>query len=470
MTITDNITVPVRREIVKDFAELVKTKKVKGSRPEKTVIDFRTDRQLGIEREIWMIPTNVLRFRKDNGRIASDVLDYENKNAPLDEKNEQDQQTLREFLYKKDPENTKKLINDLLSSGQREPAIVTCDGFLINGNRRKMAFEELQRHNTRGNEFSMMKVVILPDGAQEGDPSPTLEEILQIEYKYQFQEDGKSEYTNFDRAPTLKRNIEAGFSLEQQLRNDPNYANLPIKQLKKSVSEFESKFLKPLECVDDYLQTLGREGMYSTISEGPGDKEGRWQAFIDFYSYVQAKLLDSKKRIELGVEDEEVGDIVAAAYQIIRLRDLHKLGKCHMVIRQIPSMLQNQYAKKQLLEIPKKVTELTEDKLRDENGKAYSVGELDRYWAGENAPEIIKRIKIAQQHCLMDSESEEPLELLELALKKLTNENMDIGRISPQEVGKARDLITAILDRATEINQNLYHHIKSIKGFKSLSV
>lgn len=141
-----------------------------------------------------------------------------------------------------------------------------------------------------------------------------------------------------------------------------------------------------------------------------------------------------------------------------------------MVIRQIPSMLQNQYAKKQLLEIPKKVTELTEDKLRDENGKAYSVGELDRYWAGENAPEIIKRIKIAQQHCLMDSESEEPLELLELALKKLTNENMDIGRISPQEVGKARDLITAILDRATEINQNLYHHIKSIKGFKSLSV
>ena len=38
------------------------------------------------------------------------------------------------------------LKNQLLKKGQQQPAIITCDGFLVNGNRRKMALEELLSH------------------------------------------------------------------------------------------------------------------------------------------------------------------------------------------------------------------------------------------------------------------------------------------------------------------------------------
>ena len=41
------------------------------------VINFRNEAALGKEREVWFVPIELLRYRKNNGRIASDILDYE---------------------------------------------------------------------------------------------------------------------------------------------------------------------------------------------------------------------------------------------------------------------------------------------------------------------------------------------------------------------------------------------------------
>ena len=40
-----------------------------------------------------------------------------------------------------------------------------------------------------------------------------------------------------------------------------------------------------------------------------GDKEGRWQAFIDYSNTYNAKFLNEKYLIENGIEEEEIGDI-----------------------------------------------------------------------------------------------------------------------------------------------------------------
>jgi len=73
-----------------------------------------------------------------------------------------------------------------------------------------------------------------------------------------------------------------GLSLEEQLRDDPRYAHANEQELKKAVRECENMYLGPLACVDRYLQYFEREGMYGSISSGVSDKEGRWQAFIDY--------------------------------------------------------------------------------------------------------------------------------------------------------------------------------------------
>ncbi|MBK8195139.1 MAG: hypothetical protein IPK76_18705 [Lewinellaceae bacterium] len=215
------------------------------------------------------------------------------------------------FLINNDKESNEELKRLLSQKGQQKPAIITCDGFLINGNRRKMVLEELYKSRNQDSQFEMMRVIILPCGVTEL-------EIQKVENRYQLQSEGKSEYQGLNRAIKYKRNIESGFTLEAQLRDDPNYHELPSREFEKKVKEFEKNFLKPLEQVNKYLETFNRKGMYNTISEGVNDPEGRWQAFVDYSNFNSTVLNDKTKLANLKINQNEVGRIENAVFKIIR--------------------------------------------------------------------------------------------------------------------------------------------------------
>ena len=271
------------REIIDDFAREIAAAKRPGGKPLKDVIDFRNEQRDGIERDVYYVPIGLLRYRKDNGRISSDVLHHEKEHGILDEKSETAQKIVRGFLEQKDKEKTAVLTRALEHDGQRDPAIITCDGFLINGNRRKTALErlgEMPKH--KGDpQFTSMRVVMLPGKGDPGGP-PTQLEIEEIENRYQLQSEGKAEYYAFDRALSIRRKIEFGMSLEHQLRDDPNYAQLDEKKFSEAVKKTVAEYLKPLECIDRYLSGIGKEGLYKIVSTGIADREGRWQAFYDY--------------------------------------------------------------------------------------------------------------------------------------------------------------------------------------------
>ena len=295
------------RVIVEDFCALIQRKKTGGPRPAMAVINFRNEKKDGIERPVELVPLDLLRYRADNGRIASDVLNYVKENGPLDEKDAEAQAVLEKFLHDKDPEKTDILMKSIAHTGQTDPAIVTCDGFLINGNRRRMVLEKLRRAHPGNSEYETMKVVILPGPDEAGGP-PSLLEIERLENRYQLQSEGKSEYYGFDRALSIKRKQSLGFTLEEQIRDDPRYANAPQREIVQAVKEIENEFLGPLECVDRYLQLFGREGLYGTVSTGAGDREGRWQAFIDYSHTYQRCFRNQKWLLANGVEEEDIGD------------------------------------------------------------------------------------------------------------------------------------------------------------------
>src|SRR5262249_43817287 len=146
-----------------------------------------------------------------------------------------------------------------------------------------------------------------------------------LENRYQLQSEGKSEYYGFDRALSIKRKMEVGFTLEEQLRDDPQYVRATEAELKRAAKKVEAEFLQPLECVDRYLQTLSRDGFYATVSGGRSDREGRWQAFIDYSHAYHKNFINPKWRIEKGVEESDIGAFEDAAFKIIRLRDLRGL-------------------------------------------------------------------------------------------------------------------------------------------------
>ena len=103
MNHSNQITQERTRDIIRNFADAIKPKlSTEGVAPETAVIDFRTWRSDKISKPQYRIPTELLRYRKDNGRIASDVLHYEQNNIKLNEQKDKDQEIIKDFLYNKD--------------------------------------------------------------------------------------------------------------------------------------------------------------------------------------------------------------------------------------------------------------------------------------------------------------------------------------------------------------------------------
>jgi len=186
-----DITKDPVREIIENFQKEIELCAVPTAKPSFDVIHFRAERQRNFERRIMDVPINRLRYRKENGRISSDVMDYEKKVRILEERDDECQEIIRKFLSDKDPEKTAELKASMLQYGQIDSAIITCDGFLINGNRRKMVLEQLAEDHPNVDKFKIMKVVILPGPDDPGGP-PTIKEIETIENRYQLQSSGNS--------------------------------------------------------------------------------------------------------------------------------------------------------------------------------------------------------------------------------------------------------------------------------------
>ena len=451
----DILTKAKARDIIEDFAQdIAKTKRL-GPKPAKCVINFRQESRMGIERDIYYVPIELLRYRKDNGRISSDVLNYEKSHGLLDEKSTEAQKIIENFLREKDKEKTDDLRNIIQHEGQRDPAIITCDGFLINGNRRKMVMEQLRKKFPGDARFVDMKVVILPGEGDEGG-QPSLLEIEQIENRYQLQSEGKAEYYAFDRALSIRRKIEFGMTLKEQLRDDPRYAGFDEKKFKEAVKKHENEYLGPLNCIDRYLSYLKREGLYTTVSSGLGDPEGRWQAFHDYYNVVYQKLDNEKTRIKFGIHENEIGSIEDVAFKIIRMREFPGMPKVHAIIRDLPKWLTNEYSKKELLKLKEVDVELPKEDKLDSKGDEYSERDIDRIWAKKNATKIMKHVKEAKNSFEYIKEKETPIELLEVALKKLTHENLKPSDVGPLDYSKAMRIARAIQQRANELENEFY--------------
>ncbi len=453
------------RPVIPHLKQLIDEEKVKATPPSKWVIDLKNELFERVERDVELIPTKHLKFRKENGRIKTDVESYEKtNNLELVEDDDGAQAILKGFLKRSDPEKNEKLKKQLLKKGQQFPAIITCDGFLINGNRRKAILEELFEETNQNPMYESMRVVILPEGISELD-------IRKIENRYQLQDEGKSEYSGMNRALTLRDNISVGYDLRAQLSDDPEFADLDRKEFEKKVAEFEKTYLKPLERAEEYLKTFNREKLYDTISENIGDREGRWQAFIDYSNFYHGTLTNPKKQGEYGIKDTEVRKIENAVFKIIRKRNLQvkeleqSIGKVHDLIRKMPKYLKNGESKKFILKIAEEVKEdIPEEMKVDKDGERNTEREIDEKWGNYYKKEILGNLMQAYKIVSNQEERVKPLELLEDALKKLNHQNMKIENMETSFYDKAMELTDHIAARAGEINSEVDHARYKLKN------
>ncbi|MBL7839365.1 MAG: hypothetical protein JNJ75_04425 [Cyclobacteriaceae bacterium] len=440
------------REVIQEFVDEIAKVRVKV--PNTIPIPFRDDKVKGKVRQAYKIPVEYLRFRKDNGRIASDVLTWESSKGNLSETTTFGQATLKRFLELKDPDPTRELMQSLLKEGQDKMAIITVDGFLINGNRRKMAFEKLLDQYPGDERYKYLEVVILP-GPGEDEPPTTLLEIEQLENRLQYHTRGEAVYYNFDKALSVKRKVEIGMSIKEQLLDDPDNYNISEADLKRKIKKFEDEYVEPLKCIDRYLDLLKRPGHYNTISEGRTDSEGRWQAFLDYYNIVYKKLIDEKQLIKLGLQEDDAGKIENIAFKIIRKRD-GLYTKAHLIMRDIPKLVADVNAKKELYELLKIDLFLPKDETVDDSGNQMEEKSKDLVWGNKNAEKIIWRVKKAYEFLEQKKEQDTPLDLLNAALDKLNHSNMQVASVELGRVEEAMKLTREIQIRANELEHSFY--------------
>lgn len=452
------LTQDKRREIISDFADEIRKRKreVLG---ESTQIHFRSGMEEGRKEPVYVVPLNLLRFRKENGRISSSVKTHERLVGPLDAADNEAQEKLRQFLREKDPERTSELKQLLLATGQREPGIITADGFLINGNRRKVALDELRSKPRGDDRFLTMKVVILPGEDDPGGP-PTLREIEQIENRYQLQAEGKAEYYAFDAALSIRDKESNGYTLEEQMRDDPQYKLMGGAEFKRAVKKRRKEMLDPLDRIDEYLDTVGRSGKYSAVSRGLGDPEGRWQAFYDLSQSFVSKAMTPRGLSTMGIDEDEAGKIIQASYAVIRMRDVPTFGKLHNIMRDMHKFCR--HGKKHLLKIATDVKhKLPNGEVIGTDGKPLPRDVIENKWKAKYKEEITRNLVKAKEATESGGEKNAPVKLLDEALQKLNHGSMIVDHIEVKRLTEALKLAGQIKQRIGELNAEIYGRAKT---------
>lgn len=254
-----------------------------------------------------------------------------------------------------------------------------------------------------------------------------------------------------------------GMSIKEQLLDDPQYTNHQPAELNRVIKKLEKEYLEPLKCVDNYLFILNRSGLYSTVSSGPADRAGRWEAFIDYYARVKKNLNDPNKRIRMGIDENEIGDIEEIAFKIIRKREFPDLPKVHMLMRQLPKMLENKHSKKELDKLLDIELELHPEDCFDSDGNEYDEKTKDNIWGQKNASVLINQVKKAKRIIDYEKERETSLTLLEAALSKLEHEKMDPEAVELVDLKKAMNLAKEVKETADDLESQFFHLQKNWK-------
>ena len=404
MTIVTNQKI----EIKKDFEDAINN--IKGKPIEKSLIDYKmwkTDRNY---QPVYRLPIEYCRYRAENGRIKTETITYSTRSKKLDQFSKEDQSIIANFLEKSDPIKNDELMKSLKREGQNEPAIITADGFLINGNRRKWALEKLYEKYS-DSQYQYLKVIILP-GTGDSD-APTLKDIALLENRLQLNVDGRSEYTVMNKALTFRTNVDSGIPLKEMLRDDAAYSELSEKDFNKKVKTWEDDYFGTLDLIDQYLEVNNMRGDYGRIAH-------RWESFKELNSKVISNFEKTKFLPSLGYDDEDKGAIKQACFNLIKLKDptQAKFKRHTDIIREIKSWMSA--SKKDFLKLAD---------VEDIGEEITDLDERDRAWQHEKSTEVVNLIKALQRLDEKKDMQEGPLERLREALKKLEHDHLDEEQI-----------------------------------------
>jgi hypothetical protein len=262
--------------------------------------------------EVYRLLIDMLRYNIRNGRFAAEYKELRSKiGRDLDPNDEKDANQIKKLLLEQDKNATKVLRDDLVRVGQRNPGVITYDGFVINGNRRMAVFKQLLEE-TGENKWRYLEVSKLPKGTGEQD-------VWRIEAGLQFSREERLDYGPVNRLLKFREGISAGLTTKQIAAT--LYGGFTPENIEED--------LERLKLIESYLDFVEKPGHFKTA-------EGLNEHFIDLRNFIQRE----KKR---GTNDLEIMKVTKFAFDLIRN------GISHWDLRDINKIMKEDASKKSLL-------------------------------------------------------------------------------------------------------------------------
>jgi len=245
----------------------------------------------------YRVPLDLLVYNKYNGRISSQVKSFEHDQRPLNPEDPEDVKIIEKFLLESNEGKNKDTRKDIREKGQRLYGVVTNEGVIIDGNRRASILKSLYNDQSikfdERTRFSHFMAIILPENVDYKD-------ILYLETSIQLGEDEKVGYDPIAKYLKARDMILAGLTTK-----DVSTAM--------SISEKTAKeYLEVLALMDDYLDYLGYDGLYTTLS-GTEDQFLQLRNWIDTYS-------KGCTNADWAYGEEDISDLKRICFDYIRAR------------------------------------------------------------------------------------------------------------------------------------------------------
>lgn len=403
---------------------------------------------------VYRISVDDLAYNKANGRIKAEVLEKEAElGRELEASRKEDQKTIGQILLSIRPDENEKIREDLKKNGQIHPGIVTCDGIVINGNRRKAIFEEL--HSRSGDEqYKYLDVHVLPSDI-------TKRELWLIEAGIQLSTPQQLDYSPINHLLKLREGRTSGLEITEMAS--------------RIYGVTEDKILADisrLELIDGYLRDfLEKPERYYLVKQLN-------EHFIDLQN-ILAWAARPRGNIKLNWEPDasDINELKAVAFYYIRmryshwrireLRDLFATKESWNEVRRALDIAVALSAEdRKRLGLPTTADGAGDedaDQIEDEGGEAGAspktpVEERDiqeeTVWRSSNEPELKKYYQDAKERKEILKDTERPLALVSRALKIIEAVPLDKRKLEDPEIDE-------ILRQIIETTNNLRKVIKT---------
>lgn len=247
--------------------------------------------------KVYNIPLSYLIYNKYNGRILSRTKSLEKQNQIIDVETETGRDLIEKLLWESKIDRNKKTLQSIKDFGQQKVGIITKDGVIIDGNRRAMLLNRIDRLGT-------FKAIVLPVTLEE---NPI--EIERLETTYQMGEDEKLGYNPIEKYLKAKQIFD---KLTPKITKTE-----AIKSISDWMGEKESevkKYLDTMAVMDEYLEYLEYDGIYTQL-------DSREDQFLFLTKWLNNFYGETSKRAFDGYSDSDVDDLKSIAFDYLRFRN-----------------------------------------------------------------------------------------------------------------------------------------------------